>query len=71
MQIDLTKSLGFIQDNKPYQGGLHSTMASILASGRSCPGFESKHSRSFFGDKIFAVSEVNQHHCIEESGQWL
>ena len=41
----------------------HSTMISILASGPSCPGLDSK--------KIVNVSEANQWRCLEKSEQWL
>ena len=48
-----------------------STMVSILASGPSCPGFDSQHSLKNFRGKNVNVAEVNQHRCLEERGQWL
>ena len=43
----------------------HSTMVSILASGPSCPGFESQHSPKKLREKIVdvAVAEVYQLCC--------
>ena len=41
-------------------------MISILASGPSCPGFDSQ---NYFRGKIVDVTEVNQWRCLEESGQ--
>ena len=52
--------------------GQHGTMVSRLASGPSCPRFDSQHSQKEFQKKIIVnVAEVNQWPCIEESGQWL
>ena len=33
------------------------------------PGFDSKLSRIVFEEKV--TDDVNQRHCLEESGQWL
>ena len=38
----------------------HSTMVSRLASGYSCPRFDSQHSQNYFRRKIVGVAEVNQ-----------
>ena len=46
-------------------------MVSILASGPSCPGFDSQRSQIFSEEKIADVAEVNQCCCLEESDQWL
>ena len=46
-------------------------MVGILASGPSCPGFDSKHSQKKLREKIVDVAEVYQLCCLEESGQWL
>ena len=49
-----------------------STMVSmdLLTDGPSCPGsIPSIH--ELFSVEIVDVAEVNQHHCLEESGQWL
>ena len=40
-------------------------------SGLSCRGFDFWHSQFFQMKKIVDVAEVNQQHCLEESGQWL
>ena len=49
----------------------HCTMVSILATGPSCPRFDSQHSQKFGEEKIVNVSEVNQRRCLEESRQWF
>ena len=51
--------------------GEHSKMVSILASRPSCIGFDSQRSQKKFRGTIVDVPEVNQWHCLEESGQWL
>ena len=48
-----------------------STMVSILASGPSCPGFNSQCTPKNSEEKIVNVVKVNQRHCLEESEQWL
>ena len=49
----------------------HSTMVSILAYRPSCPEFDSQQSQFFSEEKSVGVAEVNQHRCLEESGQRL
>ena len=49
----------------------HCNMISILASRPSCTGFNSQHSWDIFWWKNVSVAEVNQRHCLEESGQCL
>ena len=44
---------------------------SIIASCPSCPGFDSQRPKFFSVEKIVDVAEVNQWHCLQESGQWL
>ena len=51
--------------------GQLSTMVSVLASGPSSPGFDYQGLQLFSEVAMVNVSEVNQRHCFEESGQWL
>ena len=46
-------------------------MVGILASGPSCPGFNSQHSQKNSQEQIVDVAEVNQWRWLEESGQWI
>ena len=47
-------------------------MVGIFASRPSCSEFDSQQSHNFFSEvKIVHVAEVNQWHCLEESGQRL
>ena len=46
-------------------------MASILASGLSCPGFDSQCAQKISEEKIINIAEVNQWRWLEESVQWL
>ena len=46
-------------------------MVRKLASGPSCPGFNSQHSPKNVIGKSVNVANVNQWHCLKESGQWL
>ena len=47
-------------------------MVRILASGPSCPEFDSQHSAKILSDEIIIdIAEVNQQRWLEESGQWL
>ena len=56
----------------PVTWGQHSTMVGILASGLSCPRFDSQRSpKTFQRKQIVDVVAVNQLHYLEESGQWL
>ena len=50
-------------------GGQYSTIVNRLASAPSCPRFNSQHSQNYFRGKIINIAEVNQRHCLEESGQ--
>ena len=51
--------------------GQYSTMVSILASGPSCPRFDSRHIQNFSGEIFFNVAEANQQRWFAESGQCL
>ena len=44
-------------------------MASVLASGPSCPRLNSQHYQKIFRGKIVNGAEVHQ--SLEQSGQWL
>ena len=44
---------------------------SRLASGPSCPGFNSQRSQNFFRGRNVDVAEINQRCCLEESEQCL
>ena len=52
------------------EGGQHSTIFSIFASGPNCPGFYSQQKKNS-GEKIIDVAEVNQWRWVEESEQWV
>ena len=52
------------------KGGQHSTMVRILASGPSCPGFDSQHCQKHFRGKIVDVPEAHHQRRLEESGEW-
>ena len=56
------------------RGAEHRTMVSILASGPSCPGFESQCSRIFFRGIIVDFAEVNQfdqNHLVLATGKFV
>ena len=57
--------------NENENRGQHSTIVGIIASGPSCPGFDSQHSQKKFKVKIVNVSEFNQQCSLVERGQWL
>ena len=42
-------------------------MVSKLASGPSCPGFDSQHYQKHLDEKVVDVAVVNQWRCKEES----
>ena len=66
--MGVTGNLMFCQQSMG-DGGQHSTMVIVLASG---PGFDSQCSQIFFMCQIVDVAvEVNQRRCLEECGQWL
>ena len=46
-------------------------MVSTLASGPSCPGFDSQHSQNIYTGKTVNAAKVNQRRWLRESGQWL
>ena len=47
-------------------------MVRILASGPSCPGFDSQHSAKILSEeKIIDIAEVYQWRWLEERGQWF
>ena len=46
-------------------------MVSTLASGPSCPGFNTQHSQNIFRGKNVNVPDANQWCFFEESEQWL
>ena len=56
---------------KVYLPKVTSTMVGILASGPSCPRFDSLCSRDFFSVKKIDVGAVNQQDWLEEKGPWL
>ena len=46
-------------------------MASILASGLSCPGFDSQCAQKISEENINNIAEVNKWPWLEERVQWL